>query len=93
MKKVVFVFMFLGLLIAPACAVFAGEGHQAGWEWAYRNGITDPDDCRSRYPGRWKDDNINNSPSFTEGCLEYLRDEGITNEDDEIEDEDDDEDE
>jgi hypothetical protein len=59
-----------------------------------RKDIDDPDDCRSSYPGRWTDDNINNSPSFTEGCLEHLRDEGVANDDDEImnEEEDDDDD-
>lgn len=63
---------------------FAGEGHRAGYSWAERNGIDDPDNCYSRDSGRWANNNINNSASFTEGCLEYLRDEEITNEDDEV---------
>jgi hypothetical protein len=68
-------------LLSPA---FGGGGHDAGRDWAEENGIEDPHNCHSAYPGRWAGDNINNSPSFTEGCLEYLRDEGITNEDDEL---------
>lgn len=71
---------------------YAGEGHDAGREWAEQNGIGDPDGCRSATPGRWENDNINNSPSFTEGCLEHLRDEGITNDDDELKADDDDDD-
>lgn len=82
------IIMFIGMLICLHLSLIqiatAGEGHDAGREWAEQNGIDDPDDCRSQYPGRWVDDNINNSLSFTEGCLEYLRDEGIINDDDEI---------
>lgn len=66
---------------------WAGEGYEAGRNWAERKGIDDPDDCRSRYKGKWEDDNINNSSSFTEGCLEYLRDENITDDFDELKDE------
>jgi len=36
------------------------SGHQAGYDWAERNGIDDNDDCDS------------NSQSFTEGCLVYV---------------------
>jgi len=36
----------------------AGEGHDAGYEWAQEQGITDPDDCDG------------NSQSFIEGCEE-----------------------
>lgn len=76
----------LGLLIGTliSAAALAGEGHRAGYDWASQRGIDDPDSCYSRSGGA-----INNSPSFTEGCLEYLRDENITNDDDELVDEDD----
>jgi hypothetical protein len=84
MYRLFFICIFLLLFLGFSQFTFSGEGHNAGKDWAERRGIDDPDDCRSRYPGRWGDDNINNSPSFTEGCLEYLRDEGITNDDDEI---------
>jgi hypothetical protein len=35
------------------------SGHQAGYDWAELNGITDPNDCDG------------NSQSFIEGCQEY----------------------
>ncbi len=35
------------------------EGHEAGYQWAEDNGITDPDDCDG------------NSQSFIEGCQAY----------------------
>lgn len=35
------------------------SGHQAGYEWARKKGITDPDDCGG------------NSQSFIEGCKSY----------------------
>lgn len=82
-----FVIVIVSILFLSSLAL-AGEGHDAGQEWAEQNGIDDPDNCHSAYPGRWDGDNINNSPSFTEGCLEHLRNEGITNDDDEIDDSD-----
>jgi len=84
MKRIILIVIFICLHLNNTQVATAGEGHDAGREWAEQNGIDDPDDCQSQYFGRWADDNINNSPSFTEGCLEYLRDEGITNDDDEI---------
>ena len=90
MKKIFLACLFSCLSSYFMSIAFAGEGHDAGREWAEQQGIDSPDDCRNNYPGRWVDDNINNSPSFTEGCLEYLRDEGITNDDDEIKPEEDD---
>lgn len=62
---------------------FAG-GHDAGYDWAARKGIDDPSDCYSAHGGG----NINNSPSFSEGCLEYLNDEGLTDDSDELKSED-----
>ncbi len=88
MKRSILICLLICLHLSLLQIAIAGEGHNAGREWAEKNGIDNPDDCRSQYPGRWVGDNINNSPSFTEGCLEYLRDEGITNDDDEIKDED-----
>jgi hypothetical protein len=35
------------------------SGHEAGYEWAKKNGIDDPDNCAG------------NSDSFIEGCQEY----------------------
>ena len=75
MKKLVSA-VVLAILV-PSFSV-AGEGHDAGYRWAEQNGVDDPSYCYSSNGG-----DINNSPSFTEGCLEYLRDEGITNDDDE----------
>ena len=63
---------------------YASDGHDAGYEWASDNGIDDPDECRSSQPGRWKDNNINNSEDFTEGCLQFLRDEEIIDDSDEL---------
>jgi hypothetical protein len=77
-------------LWAPA-PVLAGEGHDSGYDWAESEGIDDDSDCYSSQPGRWAGDNINNSPSFTEGCLEYV--EETEEDEDEHEDEDEDEDE
>lgn len=39
------------------------SGHEAGYEWAERKGITDPDDCRG------------NSDSFIEGCVAFTEEE------------------
>lgn len=39
---------------------YAGEGHDAGEEWAEENGITDISDCSG------------NSNSFIEGCEDYV---------------------
>ncbi len=95
--KQILLLSFCILLIASVA--IAGEGHEAGRDWAEENSIDDPDECRSADSGRWDDDNIKNSPSFTAGCLEYLNDEGLTDDDDELigdddsDDEDEDEDE
>jgi hypothetical protein len=56
----------------------ADGGYDAGYRWAEKVGADDPSYCYSR-----AGDYINNSPSFTEGCLAYLRDEGVTDDDDE----------
>ena len=40
------------------------SGHQAGYDWAESNDISDPDDCGG------------NSQSFIEGCQEYAEERG-----------------
>ena len=54
----------------PSAAAFHGDpctddcsGHEAGWEWAQRKGITDRDDCGGR------------SMSFRNGCIAYAEQE------------------
>ena len=37
------------------------SGHEAGYNWAEKNDISNPDDC------------ANHSKSFEEGCLSYIR--------------------
>jgi hypothetical protein len=66
------------MAVLASSGALAGEGHDAGYEWAQQNGIDDPSYCYSSEGGY-----INNSPSFTAGCLAYLQDEGIVDEDDE----------
>lgn len=54
-------------LSAPAAAQYSGSygctedcsGHDAGYAWAEKRGITDPGDCGG------------NSQSFIEGCRDY----------------------
>jgi hypothetical protein len=48
------------------------SGHEAGYEWAERNGITDASDCGG------------NSQSFIEGCESYAEDYGSPDEDEYI---------
>jgi len=45
---------FMGYPCTEDCS-----GHEAGYEWAEEQGITDPDDCGG------------NSDSFIEGCQAY----------------------
>lgn len=56
MRKLILI-GFLGFMPMVANA---GEGHDAGADWAYNNGITDPSECPS-----------GNSWSFEEGCREF----------------------
>ena len=55
------------------------SGHEAGYEWAEDNDITDPDDCGG------------NSNSFIEGCEAWAEENGDS-EDEDWDDEDEDED-
>lgn len=45
------------------------SGHEAGYDWAEENGITDPDDCGG------------NSNSFIEGCESYAEEQESEEED------------
>ncbi len=45
------------------------SGHEAGYQWAEENGITDASDCGG------------NSQSFIEGCIAYTEDEGDVGDD------------
>lgn len=62
--KAIFACLFVGFMAVPAMAAsFEGypctqdcSGHEAGYDWAERRGIDDPDDCSG------------NSNSFVEGC-------------------------
>lgn len=47
------------------------SGHEAGYAWAERNGITDPDDCTG------------DSQSFIQGCMAYAEEHGSAWDDDE----------
>jgi hypothetical protein len=65
----------LGLSVATAqtfhgypCTVDC-SGHEAGYEWADRKGIEDPDDCGG------------NSNSFIEGCQAWAEEQQEQNED------------
>lgn len=55
----IFLIMLSLMFLSIAPLAIAGEGHDAGREWAEDNDITDPDDCDG------------NSDSFIEGCQEY----------------------
>lgn len=48
------------------------SGHEAGYEWAERNGISDGDDCDTA-------GEHSNSPSFAEGCHAYVDGDPETN--------------
>lgn len=67
--KLVFVSLVLGFVVN----VQAGEGHDAGREWAEDKGIADPSDCGG------------NSSSFIEGCEEYAEEQQAVAKEDEEE--------
>lgn len=52
-----------GTYAGYGCTVDCG-GHEAGYQWAAENGITDPDNCGG------------NSWSFVEGCRAYAEENG-----------------
>ena len=59
MKKVITLGIFLVGLLVSVIPAFAGEGHDAGYRWAAKHGITD-----TSY-------NNGNSNSFNEGVRQY----------------------
>jgi len=50
------------------------SGHEAGYDWAERNDIEDPDDCGG------------NSNSFIEGCQAWAEEQQEQNDDDDFDD-------
>ena len=68
---------FTALLLCHNAIAASGTEHDAGRAWAEEKEISDPDDCRRALPDRWPDDNIKDPQSFTDGCLEYLKEQGI----------------
>lgn len=76
--------IILCLFIVSYCfKASAGEGHDAGYKWAEKKSIEDPAQCESSQKGKWLNDNIKNSSSFSEGCLDYLKTENISKSEDE----------
>lgn len=77
MKSTVGAFIGVLLLSLPALAAeFKGSpctkdcsGHKAGYAWAAKKGITDPEDCRGR------------SASFVKGCRIYAEEQSAKDED------------
>lgn len=79
-------FGILPIVLLPALATAASfngyectedcSGHEAGYEWAEKNEISDEDDCDSK------------SDSFTEGCVSYVEEKTVEQEEENTEDED-----
>jgi len=82
MKRMLFVCLFSFVSLCVAQIAVADEDYDAGWTWADDNGIVDPSDCKNQSTDQ-NGDNMNKSPSFTQGCMDYLRQQGINNNDDE----------
>lgn len=57
----------LALLLGPLLAS-AGEGTDSGYAWAEAQDISDESGCYDPTGGP-----LNNSQSFTNGCLDYVR--------------------
>lgn len=57
MRKLLIACLFAGIIVSPA---FAGEGHDAGYQWAEDNEIDDTSSCSTA------------SSSFNAGCEEYV---------------------
>jgi hypothetical protein len=72
MNKSLLIFTGLFLMIKPASALtFHGyectddcSGHEAGYSWAEKKGVANPDDCGG------------NSQSFIEGCKAWAGEDG-----------------
>jgi hypothetical protein len=63
--------------LALAPSAHAADGFTAGYEWAEYQSIDDPARCYEI-----NGQAINNSAAFTQGCLQYLQDQGIIDEND-----------
>jgi hypothetical protein len=72
MNKLLLLFFASMLLFGGAVSLFAGEGHDAGYEWAEQNNIDDPDYDEG------------NSESFNEGVREYVEEQQLIEEEDEL---------
>lgn len=57
MRPTLIACLFTGMILSPA---FAGEGHDAGYQWAEDNDIDDTSSCSTP------------SSSFNEGCEDYV---------------------
>ena len=57
MRPLLIACLFTGFIISP---VFAGEGHDAGYQWAEDNEIDDTSSCSTP------------SSSFNQGCEDYV---------------------
>ena len=55
-----FLLFVLIVLLSKQAILLAGEGHDAGYEWAAQNDITDEFHCDGK------------SDSFNEGCRQYV---------------------
>ena len=82
MKRLLFVCMLSVACMNLPQIASADDDYDAGWAWAEQNEVVSPDDCQSRSSDKTGGD-TNRSPSFVEGCMNYLRDQGIINNDDE----------
>ena len=79
MRPLLIACLFAGVIVSPA---FAGEGHDAGYQWAEDNGIDDTSSCSTP------------SSSFNQGCEDYVEDAASSlSSDQDEEDEEDEEDE
>ena len=82
MKRMFFVCLFSLVSFGIVQIAVADEDYDAGWAWADENGIVDPSDCQNQSTDQTGED-MDKSPSFTQGCMDYLRHQGINNNDDE----------
>ena len=82
MKRMLFVCLFSLVSLCVAQIAIADEDYDAGWAWADENGIVDPSDCKDQSTDQTGDD-MNKSPSFIQGCVDYVRQQGANNNDNE----------
>jgi hypothetical protein len=75
-SKVLSALVIAGVNSLYTPAVMAADDYDAGYEWAEYQSVDDPARCYEM-DGR----NINDSAAFTAGCLQYLQDHGITEQD------------